>query len=98
MSSMVAQLLNKTTLPVLVPGRVIRFGAPSTKAWTVGPVRDRVMSCLESSSTPLRISDIAEAVEDGEGRVQKALSRLVREGRVAEIGTSGSTHLRFCMA
>lgn len=97
MSSMIAQLLNKKTLPVLAPGRVIRFGAPSTKALTVGPVRDRVMSCLESSSAPLRISDIAEAVEDCEGRVQKALSRLAREGRVEEIGVSGSMHLRFRM-
>ena len=94
---MIAQLLHKKALPEFLPGRVIRFGAPSTKALTVGPVRDRVMSCLESSSTPLRISDIAEAVEDCEGRVQKALNRLAREGRVEEIGVAGSVHLRFRM-
>lgn len=98
MSSMIAQLLNKSAIPVLTPGRVIRFGMPDTKVLTAGPVRDRVVSCLESSSAPMRVSDIAEAVEDCETRVQKALRRLAREGKVEEIGAARSIHhLRYRM-
>lgn len=95
MSSMIAILLHKGASPVLTSGRVIRFGVPGSKVLTVGPVRDRVMSCLASSSVPMRISDIAEAVEDCEARVQKALRGLAREGQVEEIGVAGSAHLRF---
>ncbi len=96
MSSMIAMLLNKEGITVAKPGRVIRFGLPEGRVLTDGPVRDRVVSCLESSSAPMRISDIAEAVQDCEMRVQRALRKLTREGRVEEMGAaSSSLNLRF---
>ena len=95
MSSMIALLLHGRGDPIQTPGRVIRFGVPAGHVLTDGPVRDRVVSCLESSTMPLRISDIAEAVEDCEMRVRRALLRLAREGQVEQIGVPGSLDLRF---
>lgn len=89
MSSLVTLILHKAWTPAVAPGRVIRFGVEEERALTVGPIRQRVINCLEQSNVPLGILDIADMVNDQVYRVSGTLRRLNREGLVEVIGKPG---------
>jgi hypothetical protein len=89
MSSLVTLILHKGWTPAVAPGRVIRFGVEEEKALTVGPIRQRVINCLEQSPIPLNNLDIADMVNDQVYRVSGVLRRLNREGLVEVIGKPG---------
>ena len=89
MSSLVTLILNRSWAPVVAPGRVIRFGVEEEKALTVGPLRQRVINCLEQSNVPLGTLDISDRINDQVYRVSGVLRRLNREGLVEVIGKAG---------
>ena len=89
MSSLVTRILNKEWSPITAPGRVIRFGIEEDKAFTVGPIRQRVIHCLKESNVPLDILDISDRVNDEVYRVSGTLRRLNREGLVEVMGKPG---------
>ncbi len=68
MTSMLAQLLLRPTMPKLSAGRLVRFGVSTSSVLTKGPLVDRVLCCLKGATTPMRLADISEAILDRSGR------------------------------
>lgn len=89
MTSLVAQLLLRQREIPQSSGRVVRFGETSSTTLTRGPLNQRVLSCLNGASAPMRLADISEAIKDYDSRVKKTLHKLVIAGVVEVIGPEG---------
>ena len=89
MTSIVAHLLHRPSMPKLSAGRLVRFGVTTSSALTKGPLSERVICCLRGAVTPMRLADISEAILDYDSRVKKTLAKLVTQGSVEAIGPVG---------
>lgn len=89
MSSMVSMILNKNWTMAVAPGRVVRFGEESDRELTEGPVRKRILRCLETRKIPMDVQHIADMVIDKPFRVGKMIRQLMADGLVEEV-SSGS--------